>query len=64
MLRLQAAITEVRASKPGLDHVGAIENYAFFEPLTKIWLCILMVMGRLELYSILVLVVPSFWRSH
>ena len=44
--------------------VGAEQNYAFFDPFSKIWLSLLMVMGRLELYSILVLFVPSFWRSH
>jgi trk/ktr system potassium uptake protein len=43
--------------------VGAAENYAFFEPWTKLLLTFFMVLGRLELYTILVLFVPRFWRT-
>ncbi|GAB4310585.1 MAG: TrkH family potassium uptake protein [Candidatus Sumerlaeia bacterium] len=47
---------------PGLERVGAIENYAFFHPWVKVLLSILMVIGRLELFSILVLFIPRFWK--
>lgn len=46
---------------PGLGLVGAVENYAFFQPVTKLLLSFFMVLGRLELYTILVLFAPRFW---
>ena len=39
------------------------QNYAFLAPQSKILLSILMLLGRLELFAILVLFIPSFWRS-
>jgi len=47
---------------PGFSMVGATQNYGFFLPSSKWVLSLLMVLGRLELYSILVLFVPRFWR--
>jgi trk system potassium uptake protein TrkH len=47
---------------PGLARVGSVENYGFFHPAVKIFLSILMAMGRLELFTILVLFSPAFWR--
>ena len=48
---------------PGLGAVGAVENYAWFGPLSKITMSLLMALGRLEVFAILVLFVPRFWRS-
>ncbi len=48
---------------PGLDAVGAIRNYAWFTDTTKIFLCFLMLVGRLEVFVILVLFQPRFWRG-
>ena len=48
---------------PGLGRVGAIENYGFFTPASKLVMCILMALGRLEVFAIFVLFVPSFWRQ-
>lgn len=48
---------------PGLGLVGPIQNYAFIPPLGKIVLTICMLLGRLEIYTVLVLVVPEFWRK-
>lgn len=47
---------------PGLAEVGPTQNFAFFHPYTKLFLALLMIMGRLELYAILVLFVPSLWK--
>jgi len=47
---------------PGLDLVGALENYGWFSAPSKIVLSILMVLGRLEVYAIFVLFMPRFWR--
>jgi trk system potassium uptake protein TrkH len=47
---------------PGLARVGAVENYAFVPWEGKLFLSFLMILGRLELFSVLVLLVPDFWR--
>jgi trk system potassium uptake protein TrkH len=48
---------------PGLGQVGAVENYAWISPVGKWILSFLMLAGRLELYSILILFVPDTWRK-
>ena len=46
---------------PGLDAVGAVDNYGFFTPASKSLMALLMALGRLELFAILVLLTPRFW---
>ncbi len=48
---------------PGLGTVGATRNYAHFSWWTKLLFTFLMMLGRLEIFAILVLFVPSFWRD-
>ena len=48
---------------PGLGLVGASKNYAFFPPLAKGILSLNMLLGRLEIYTVLVLFLPSTWRK-
>lgn len=47
---------------PGLGVLGPHSNYADFSPQGKLLLTLLMLLGRLELFAILVLFVPAFWR--
>ncbi|MCB0049912.1 MAG: TrkH family potassium uptake protein, partial [Caldilinea sp.] len=47
---------------PGLGEVGAIDNYAHFPPIGKWILSFFMLLGRLELYTVLILFVPAYWR--
>ena len=48
---------------PGLGNVGPTENYFHFS-LTAKWICsFCMLVGRLEVYSVVVLFVPEFWRK-
>jgi trk system potassium uptake protein TrkH len=65
-LPFQTALTSVAATLnnigPGLEKVGAAVNYAQIAPIGKAFLSLCMVLGRLELFSILVLFVPAFWR--
>jgi trk/ktr system potassium uptake protein len=48
---------------PGLGIVGESENYAHFHYASKFVLTWLMLLGRLEIFAILVLFVPKFWRT-
>lgn len=47
---------------PGLASVGPAENYSWMPELGKAVLCVLMLLGRLEIYTVLVLFHPEFWR--
>jgi trk system potassium uptake protein TrkH len=46
---------------PGLGDVAA--NFAGVGPASKILLVFAMLLGRLEIYTLLVLVTPAFWRT-
>jgi len=48
---------------PGLGIVGEAENYAHFHATSKFILTWLMLLGRLEVFTLLVLFVPKFWRA-
>ncbi|MDO4491564.1 MAG: TrkH family potassium uptake protein [Lachnospiraceae bacterium] len=48
---------------PGLGLVGPTSNYMFFSPISKFVLIIDMLAGRLELFPILLLMLPSTWKS-
>lgn len=47
---------------PGLGSVGPIDNYAHIPTLGKFILSFCMLLGRLELYTVLVLFAPQLWR--
>ena len=48
---------------PGLAQVGAIENYGWMTTESKLLLSLLMALGRLEVFAIIVLFSPRFWRG-
>lgn len=47
---------------PGFGSVGPMENFAPLPDLSKWFLSFLMLIGRLEIFTILVLFSPSFWK--
>lgn len=48
---------------PGYGIVGPTANYQGFAPTSKLLFVVLMMLGRLEMFSILVLFAPGFWRK-
>ena len=48
---------------PGFGTVGAMDNFAHLPMVVKNILSFLMLLGRLELYTVIVLLMPSFWRD-
>ena len=48
---------------PGLGSVGPAENYAHLPQAAKGILILCMVLGRLEVYTVIILFVPEFWRK-
>lgn len=63
---LETAATSVIATLgnigPGLNAVGATQNYASIPVAGQGFLTFLMLLGRLELYTVLILFLPSFWK--
>lgn len=47
---------------PGLGLVGAVENYGWMGPATHGVLIFLMLVGRLEIFTVLLLFHPDLWR--
>ncbi len=47
---------------PGLGSIGPVHNYAHIAPFGKTVLVACMLFGRLELFTVLVFFLPSFWR--
>lgn len=47
---------------PGLEMVGPTLNFGFYSVPTKLLLSALMLLGRLELFTIIALVAPKNWR--
>ncbi|HOQ32058.1 MAG TPA: TrkH family potassium uptake protein [Candidatus Hydrogenedens sp.] len=60
---ISSVAAAINGCGPGLEYVGGLEDFSTISILGKGVLCILMLMGRLEIYTILVLFFPSFWRS-
>jgi len=48
---------------PALGDFGPVNNYAALPPLAKWWASFLMLIGRLELFTVLILFTPFFWRN-
>lgn len=48
---------------PGLGTVGPTDNFASIPPLGKWFLTFLMLMGRLEVFTVVILFSPSYWRK-
>lgn len=48
---------------PGLDMVGPTRNFAAFSPFSKFVLMFDMLAGRLELFPVMILLLPSTWKK-
>ncbi|MEO2035754.1 MAG: TrkH family potassium uptake protein [Planctomycetaceae bacterium] len=58
-----ASVATLCTIGPGLNRVGAIDNYGWFTSVSKSVMCMLMLIGRLEIFAIAVLFSPRFWRG-
>lgn len=57
------ALATVGNIGPGFGKIGPTENYAFYPEYVKWFLCLAMLIGRLELYTVLILFTPRFWKT-
>ena len=57
-----ATISSLGNIGPGLGAVGPMDNYHHFPPFVKWTLSLLMIFGRLEVVTLLVILTPEYWR--
>jgi len=57
-----SALTAMGNVGPGLGEVGAYDNFGHYPALVKVLLSVCMIAGRLEVFTLLVLLMPSYWR--
>ena len=58
-----AAVSCVNNIGPGFSLVGPAANYASYSAFSKVILSLAMLMGRLEIYPLLALLIPQTWAS-
>ena len=64
MTAIGAVATSLGNVGPGIGKVGPVDNFAWLDWDVKLILSFLMLLGRLELFTILVLFSPYFWKSN
>ena len=57
-----ASVAALSNIGPGLARVGPLSNYSFLNPVAKWTMSFLMLAGRLEIFTILVMFSRSFWK--
>ena len=60
---ISSVISALMNIGPGFGEVGPSENFAEISAYGKWFLAWLMLVGRLEMFSVLVLLFPSFWKK-
>ena len=57
-----AVATTLNCVGPGLAQVGGLENFEAVDSFGRAVLTVCMLLGRLEIFTALALLSPSFWR--
>src|SRR5215211_1733230 len=57
-----AVATTLNDVGPGLGQVGATESFEIVNPLGRFVLTVCMLLGRLEIFTVLALLSPAFWK--
>lgn len=60
---ISAIIASLMNIGPGFAMIGPTENFSFFNDISKWFLAWNMLVGRLEMFSVLVLFMPVFWKK-
>lgn len=62
MTAIGAMATSLGNVGPGIGEVGPVDNFAWLPNHVKLFLSFVMLVGRLEIFTVLVLFTPYFWR--
>jgi len=57
-----AVATAMGGVGPGLAEIGPFDNFMWMHPAAKLILTFCMVAGRLELFTLMLIFVPAYWR--
>ncbi len=57
------ALSMVGNVGPAFNLLGPSSNYGFLPDFVKWWYCFAMLAGRLELYTMIIFFMPSYWRK-
>jgi len=63
MTAISGAFAIVGNVGPGFSLVGPANNFAFFNDFDKIFLSVAMIIGRLECYTVFILLSSTFWKK-
>ncbi|MGL1887950.1 MAG: TrkH family potassium uptake protein [Reichenbachiella sp.] len=63
MTAISSVATSLGNIGPGLGDVGPVDHFGSIPVLGKWFLSLLMLLGRLELFTVLILFTPFFWRK-
>ena len=60
---ISVSISTMASVGPGFGLAGATSTYGLLPTLSKLFACVFMFLSRLEIFVVLALFTPSFWRS-
>ena len=64
MTSIGAAASSLGNVGPAFGDLSPVNNYSSLPPFGKWWSAMLMLFGRLELFTVLIIFTPYFWRSN
>jgi trk system potassium uptake protein TrkH len=59
-----AAASSLGNVGPAFGELSPVNNYDILSPFGKWWSAFLMLLGRLELFTVLIIFTPYFWRNN
>ncbi|MBO4648664.1 MAG: TrkH family potassium uptake protein [Lentisphaeria bacterium] len=62
MTAISASVTCIGNVGPGFGKLAPDQSFSWMEPAAKLLLAVEMLIGRLELYTVLIFFLPSFWK--
>lgn len=62
MTAVSTSLTAVSNVGPGFGAIGPTDDFAHLPSYVKLFLCMLMIAGRLEIFTLMVIFSPAFWR--
>ena len=60
---ISVSISTMASVGPGFGIQGATSTYALLPDFSKLFACVCMFLSRLEIFTVLVLLTPSFWKD-
>ena len=63
LTNFSASISCMSNVGPGFNLVGPMSNFALYSPLSKLLLSLIMIVGRLEIFPIILLFAPRTWKK-